>query len=219
MARNKYPEETKNLIIETSMKLFMEKGYDHTSIQDIIENLGGLSKGAIYHHFKSKEEIMWAVADHIYIDSDKRMMEICDREDLTGREKLARLFHASLFSPALDDLCNVAPDLLKNSQFLAIYIREVVQKEAPAFVRKILEEGIRDGSIQTDYPRELAEVMMLMGDIWLNPMVYHCEPFETIKKMKFFQHMMRLLGLDVIDDAMIERLESITETYQKSKKG
>ena len=50
MARNKHPEETVNLILETAARLFMEKGYEHTSIQDIINNLGGLSKGAIYHH-------------------------------------------------------------------------------------------------------------------------------------------------------------------------
>lgn len=46
MARNKYPEATKKLIIETAGRLFLEKGYEHTSIQDIIDNLGGLSKGA-----------------------------------------------------------------------------------------------------------------------------------------------------------------------------
>ena len=39
MARNKYPEETKKLIVDTAARLFMEKGYDHTSIQDIIDNL------------------------------------------------------------------------------------------------------------------------------------------------------------------------------------
>ena len=54
MARNKYPEETRNLIIDTAARLYSEKGYDHTSIQDIIDHLGGLSKGAIYHHFKVK---------------------------------------------------------------------------------------------------------------------------------------------------------------------
>ena len=51
MARNKYPEETVTLILDTAQKLFLEKGYEHTTIQDIIDNLGGLTKGAIYHHF------------------------------------------------------------------------------------------------------------------------------------------------------------------------
>ena len=84
MARNKYPEETRNLIIDTAARLFVEKGYEHTSIQDIINNLGGLSKGAIYHHFKSKDEIMNAVADKL----------------LPGRRKVCGSLPAGRISPA-----------------------------------------------------------------------------------------------------------------------
>ena len=47
MARNKHPEETVNRILTTAFRLFMEKGYEHTSVQEIIDNLGGLSKGEI----------------------------------------------------------------------------------------------------------------------------------------------------------------------------
>ena len=65
MARNKHPEETVNLILDVASRLFMEQGYEHTSIQNIIGCLGGLSKGAIYHHFKSKEDILEAVIDKI----------------------------------------------------------------------------------------------------------------------------------------------------------
>ena len=54
MARNKFPEETERKILEVSFRLFQEKGYDHTTIQDIVNGLG-MSKGAVYHHFKSKE--------------------------------------------------------------------------------------------------------------------------------------------------------------------
>ena len=52
MARNKCPEETVQLILDTAARLFMEKGYDGTSLQDILEETH-LSKGAIYHHFNS----------------------------------------------------------------------------------------------------------------------------------------------------------------------
>ena len=41
MARNKHPEETVNLILDVALALFFEKGYDNTSIQDIIDGLGG----------------------------------------------------------------------------------------------------------------------------------------------------------------------------------
>lgn len=47
MARNKYPEETYELILDVSTRLFFEKGYEKTSLQDIINKLGGLTKGAI----------------------------------------------------------------------------------------------------------------------------------------------------------------------------
>ena len=85
MARNKYPEETVQLILDVSYRLFMEKGYEYTSIQDIIDNLGGLSKGAIYHHFKSKEEILIAVIDRMTSESNRLMGKIRERSDLNGR--------------------------------------------------------------------------------------------------------------------------------------
>ena len=52
MARNKYPEITVEKILEVAQRLFLEKGYENTTIQDIVDELGGLTKGAIYHHFK-----------------------------------------------------------------------------------------------------------------------------------------------------------------------
>ena len=66
MARNKYPEVTVEKILDVAHRLFLEKGYDNTTIQDIVDNLDGLSKGAVYHHFKSKEEIMDAVSDRMF---------------------------------------------------------------------------------------------------------------------------------------------------------
>ena len=105
MARNKYPEETKNKIIDTAAKLFIENGYEHTSIQDIIDHLGGLSKGAIYHHFKSKEEIMWAVADRMYEGSEYTLEKVARRMDLNGAEKLKEIFRTSLNSTVRLRIC------------------------------------------------------------------------------------------------------------------
>ena len=45
MARNKYPEETVARILDAAQRLFLEKGYDQTTIQDIVDQLGGLTKG------------------------------------------------------------------------------------------------------------------------------------------------------------------------------
>lgn len=45
MARNKYPEITVEKILEVSQRLFLTKGYDNTTIQDIVDELGGLTRG------------------------------------------------------------------------------------------------------------------------------------------------------------------------------
>ena len=48
--------KTKRKIFEASMKLFAEKGYDATSVEEITSVVGG-AKGTLYYHFSSKEEI------------------------------------------------------------------------------------------------------------------------------------------------------------------
>ena len=114
LARNKHPEETVHLILDVAFRLFMEKGYEQTSIQDIINHLGGLSKGAIYHHFKSKEDILVAVTDKITHESNQMLATIRDRTDLNGKEKLKTIFKESISRPVQNDIFTVAPDFHKN---------------------------------------------------------------------------------------------------------
>ena len=54
--------KTKRKIFETSMKLFAEKGYDATSIEEIT-SVVGVAKGTLYYHFSSKEEIFYFLID------------------------------------------------------------------------------------------------------------------------------------------------------------
>lgn len=56
-------ELTRRNIIEKSLQLFSVKGYFNTSISDILQATG-LTKGGLYCHFKSKEEVWRAVYDH-----------------------------------------------------------------------------------------------------------------------------------------------------------
>lgn len=61
MARNAHPEVTRQRILDAAKKLFAQKGYERTTIQDILDELEDLSKGAIYHHFKNKEAMLHAL--------------------------------------------------------------------------------------------------------------------------------------------------------------
>ena len=70
MPRNKYPEETVQKILDASLKLFLEKGYEETTVLDIISEMGGLTRGAFYHHFKSKEEVFDALCEKLFYESN-----------------------------------------------------------------------------------------------------------------------------------------------------
>ena len=178
MARNKHPEETVRSILDVSFRLFMEKGYEHTSIQDILDHLGGLSKGAIYHHFKSKEDILVAVADKMMSESNRRLAEIMNRIDLNGKEKLKTIFKASLNRRVQEEMFTVAPDMRSNPKLLFSFLQETVEEAAPHYVLPIIRQGIEDGSIETDYPEELAELIMLVANVWTNPMILQCSAEE-----------------------------------------
>lgn len=217
MARNKHPEETVNLILDTAFRLFMEKGYEYTSIQDIIDNLGGLSKGAIYHHFKSKEDILLAVTDRMTAESNKILAEIRDNPDINGKEKLKTIFKMSVSRPVNDDIFTVAPNFKNNSKLLYSLLHETVHEAAPYYILPIIKQGISDGSIKTEYPEQLAELIILAANIWMNPMVFDNTKEEIYCKFMVFRQMMQGFGLDIIDDEILGRMMELVSIYEERK--
>ena len=218
MARNKYPEETVNKILDVSMQLFLEKGYEHTSIQDIVNHLGGLSKGAIYHHFKSKEDILDGVMNKLYQNNDNELdhLRLLEKDSsMTGLQKLQALFTTALESPRQDDMFQMAPDFLKNPQMLAIQIEGIYTESVPHFVQPIIEEGIADGAIKTDYPKELAEMILLLINIWLIPLVHDEDPSSVTNRFALFQEMMGKMGIEIFDKDAVKRLEKFRKMYNQ----
>lgn len=217
MARNKHPEETVNLILDVAFRLFMEKGYEHTSIQDIIDHLGGLSKGAIYHHFKSKEDILVAVTDRMTAESNQMLADIRDRTDLCGREKLRTIFKSSINRPVQNDIFTVAPDFHNNPRLLFSLLHDTIEEAAPNYILPIIEQGIADGSIVTDHPKQLAELILLAANVWMNPMIFDSSVEESCRKFMIFGQMLRGFGLDIVDDEMLARLRELTSIYQRNR--
>ncbi|MBB6634157.1 TetR/AcrR family transcriptional regulator [Cohnella thailandensis] len=207
MARNKYPEETINQILTVALNLFIQKGYEQTSIQDIINELGGLTKGAIYHHFKSKEEIMLAVTDQLFKGVDEMLSGVRDDNGLNGLEKLRKISRVALDNPAQNEMASAAPNLLRNPKLLAAQIENIIEKAVPIYIQPIIEQGVRDGSIRTDYPRELSEVLMVLTNIWLNPGVIPASPEVVLRKLRLFDEILKGLGLDLFDEQMFQRYE------------
>ncbi len=217
MARNKHPEETVNQILNVAYRLFMEKGYEHTSIQDILNNLGGLSKGAIYHHFKSKEEILETVTNRMTEESNKILGKIRDRKDLTGKEKLKMIFTESLNRPVQEEIFAAAPNISKSPTLLFSMFRDTVDGVSPNYILPIIREGVADGTIRTDCPEELAELIILLANIWMNPMVFGNSPEQIYRKFSVFRQMMQGFGLDILDEEIQDRMKELTAIYQSNR--
>lgn len=218
MARNKHPEETVALILDVAFRLFMEKGYENTSIQDIIGELGGLSKGAIYHHFRSKDEILMAVTDRMTAQSNQMLAHIRDRGDLSGREKLKTIFKESISRPVQNDIFTVAPNFHNNPRLLFSLLHDTIDEVAPNYILPIIRQGISDGTIETEYPEQLAELILLAANVWMNPMIFDSSVEESCRKFMVFARMLQGFGLDILDDEILERLRELTAIYQEARR-
>ncbi|HBF1290584.1 TPA: TetR/AcrR family transcriptional regulator [Clostridioides difficile] len=204
MARNKYPEETVKLILDVSTRLFTEKGYDATSLQDIINDTK-LSKGAIYHHFASKEEILEAIFNRIGEENTTALAKIRDDNALNGIEKLRSIFKAALFNSNQSLMLTVTPCLLDNPRFLAMQLRQLYQIVAPKFIKPILQQGIDDKTIQVQNPGELAEAIMVLSNIWLNPLVSMTDETGMRNRCITFNTLLQGMGIELLlDDEMID---------------
>lgn len=210
MPRNKYPEETEKKIIQEAMNQFMTKGYDNTSVQDIIDATG-LSKGAIYHHFDSKESILLRVYAQIEERTARDMMRIVHDEKMNGLEKLQAMFFNSCSNQEHIDFIASVPNLLENPRFLALQLKSTIEDVVPNYIYPVLQEGIEDGSICCKYPLEAAHVLMLLTNIWMNPLIYTNEEEKIEHKMEIFRLLLQALGIEGIHQGLGNHIHNVMD--------
>lgn len=211
MARNKYPEKTRKIILEVSKSLFLKNGYENTSIQDILNNLKGLSKGAIYHHFKSKEAIFEAISIEEAEKNKKEFLKIKNNKNLNGANKLKEIIKFNISSENTKNIINLCPNFLDNHKFLATQLKQLYEIFIPEFIFPVIEEGMKDGSIKTNKPYELAESIMLLINIWLNPLVFGTDFEKLDNKFEIINEFLEKYNLILFD-------EKIKKDFIKLKK-
>ena len=211
MARNKHPEQTVQLILDTATRLFLQKGYDKTTLQDIIDATK-LSKGAIYHHFASKEAILIAVVDRMGDFNSAVLAEIRDRKGLTGAEKLRELFRTSMTLSFQGKILHMLPFLIENPKFMALQMQSILGEAAPDYILPILREGIADGSIQAEHPEELSEVLLILSDLWLHPILRPSTPEQVRTRCDFFNRFTRQYGFELLDEDLIKAMAEFSRT-------
>lgn len=206
MARNKYPEVTVDKILEVSQRLFLEKGYDNTTIQDIVDELGGLTKGAIYHHFKSKDEIMGALGDKMFFNNNPFEV-VKKRTDLNGLQKMRMAIQLNQSDETQVELTRQAVPLLKNPHVLARMIDSNRRILCPYWL-ELIQEGQADGSIQTQYAKELSELLVLL-DLWLIPSVFPANIEEIQRRYMCISELLDKMGLPLYDKEMADLIKSL----------
>lgn len=205
LPRNKYPEITVQRILDTATKLFLENGWEQTTIQNIVDELGDLTRGAFYHHFKSKEDIINAVLNRLATENNP-FEQTKKLSGLNGFEKLKSAFLLSFSNQGQLDAVKSIPSILKSPKLIANQLMECINSGAPE-IQVFIEEGIKDGSISVKYPKQAAETLMLLTNIWLSPIIFSVESEEYIEKAKHLQELLNSIGLPIIDEQLLTLLE------------
>lgn len=215
MARNKYPEVTVEKILDAAQRLFLEKGYDNTTIQDIVNELDGLSKGAVYHHFKSKEEIMDAVSDRMFT-ANNPFEAVRRRSDLNGLQKLREAIRLNQSDEARTNMTIQSIPITRNPRLLVEMIESNRRILTPYYL-ELLEEGNKDGSLHTEYAKEIAELLPLLTSLWLLPTVFPADKERMKHKFYFLGDMLEKMGVPLMDDSIYALVEEFFDKMPDEK--
>ncbi|MCX4340229.1 MAG: TetR/AcrR family transcriptional regulator [Lachnospiraceae bacterium] len=207
MARpvKKQPQEWEKEILDAAKFLFLSKGYEETSVSDIMERVGG-AKGMFYRFFESKEKVMQTLGDRMFLEHNP-FEEVRKRTDLNGLQKIKEVFALNRADEEREAVSAQAIPILKDPRILAAAVEANRRVLTPLWF-ELIEEGRRDGSIQTVYAKELSELLPLVN-FWLMPSVFPASAEEILHKCEFIAKVLAAMGLPIMDEAMFARTERL----------
>ncbi len=149
----------KNELIELSEVLFMEKGYEATSIEDILK-ASGLSKGGFYHYFKSKEEVLVESMRRFAEDMLQELEPIVEAEGLSALDKLNRFMEKKVeLQSSKKDLAKYFIMLTQSDFTYYRYITTITEMYIKPFTA-IIQQGVDEGVFKVEFPRETADILL-----------------------------------------------------------
>ncbi|QIK69573.1 TetR/AcrR family transcriptional regulator [Erysipelothrix sp. HDW6C] len=202
--KNRYDSEaTINDILDVATALFIEKGYEKTSIQDIVKGLDGLTRGAIYHHFDSKDDIISAVMRRMFPENDY-FAQLKHRTDLTGLEKLREVYLESIFNDQVQSFFMQSAALLKNPRFFVEYMKVNASVFSPQ-IMELLDEGNADGSLDVKYTKYVSEVVLLLLGTWFVQEIFPVTVDEFREKIYATKYILDSIGIDLLNDEIMKK--------------
>lgn len=161
--RQKQSLETEMKIVKTALKLIKDKGYENTSIREIC-SAAGISTGAFYHHFKSKEDLI-AIAFSTY---DKYLVDVLDTCTESDSFEMLRFVLLNQTEFLVREGGNLATELyralLASSTKYAVNKERLYYRTVWYYVDKCLHEKKLITSLSADYLAEFL-IRIIRGDI------------------------------------------------------
>jgi len=133
-------------LLESAKRLFSQKGYYATSVEDIVAS-AGLSKGAFYFYFKSKEELFKSLVEEMHLNIVKRLESFLER-DLPLEDALIE--HAEVFLEDIYQNRHIAQIFLfqlvgTNEEFRELYYTKIAHLRE--LLAKMVDKAIQRGEI------------------------------------------------------------------------
>ncbi len=140
--------------INAAEALFNEKGFENTSIDDIVARVG-VAKGLFYYYFKSREELLGAIVDKILDEMEQIVVQATNKEGLTAMQRLLEMTSSS------DKIRVRSGRLMKffheeRNQALHLQLEVRSMKFLVPAMEAIIKQGVSEGIFNTPYPRETA---------------------------------------------------------------
>ena len=152
-------EPKKKVLLKIALDLFIEKGYENTTITQIMK-MAGLTKAGMYHYFSSKEEILEEAIRFVVEQENSTLCRNMKR--LSVEEKMICFIKGNTVpSGFMRQLQCIKKNI--DTSYAAYRIREQTLHASIPIMENILFEGIDQGVYQVDYPRQAAEFLILLG--------------------------------------------------------
>ncbi|MDR3474837.1 MAG: TetR/AcrR family transcriptional regulator [Devosia sp.] len=158
----KHPTVRKAEFLAAARALFFERGYDRTSIDDVIGR-ACVSKGAFYHHFASKEELLGALAADIARETVEQLGDILEDPTLNAFERLNGFLARGrqLKVAAAPQLLHLF-DAIFRAENVMLYHRThlAVNAVMTPVLARIIEQGIGEGTFRATDAEITAELLL-----------------------------------------------------------
>jgi AcrR family transcriptional regulator len=198
MTRKNNAQQTIENIINVAAKLFSEKGYEQTTMQDIVDGLG-MSKGAIFHHFKSKEDIVNAVVQRFSDNLLSAARGIAADKSIPLYKRIAGTVAAMSVNKADPNGMQIMEHIHKpQNALLHLKIEKMTLTEAVPILADLMREGVELGVFDTKYPTEVVEMILCYTNtVFGSENMAGLSPDEIGRKIAgFIRNVERLTGAE-----------------------